>query len=105
MEDTNMNENFWDLSWGWYLLGFLFAPRVTIIILFNMYVTHGFEWRNYFVLFTIWWQYPLLHLTLWQKVVFDVLLVFFPRLLLGLLGYFYLFPDNYTDMLPVMRTD
>lgn len=92
-----MDHNIWNLNWFAYLLGFLFVPRITIILIFNNYVTKGFEWSNLLVGITIWWKYPLLNLSFWNKIGFSVLFALFPRLLLGIIGYQY-FPQNHGIM-------
>lgn len=93
------NLNFWDLSYILYILGFLFVPRLTLILIFNNYVTGSFEWRNLFVGLTIWWLYPALALGFWSKLGFTLFVGAFPRLLLGIIGYQYLGATNHIVMI------
>lgn len=90
--------NFWDLGYVWYIIGFLLVPRITAILIFNNYVTQGFEWYNILVGLTIFWMYPALALGVGSKILFSFLFAFFPRLLLGIIGYNYL-PDNHSLMI------
>jgi len=85
--------NFWDLHYILYLLGFLLLPRVTVIVIFSSYVTNGFVFGNLFLPITVWWMFPKLALSLWNKIFFDLFMVAFPRLLLGIIGCIYL-PNN-----------
>lgn len=91
--------NFWDLQYIWYILGFLFVPRLTMLFIFNNYVTAGFVWQNLFTAITIWWKYEILALGWLSKLSFSILLAFSPRLLLGIVGYIYLSPDNHIAMI------
>ena len=90
--------NFWELNYILYLLGFLFVPRIVIIVIFSSYVTKGFEWYNIFVGITIWWKYAALGFGFWSKLGFMMGCGLFPRLLLGIIGYNSL-PDNHTAMI------
>jgi hypothetical protein len=94
-----MELNFWDLNYVLYIAGFLFVPRLTMIFVFSNYVTDGFKWHNIFAGITIWWMYPLLGLGFWSKLIFMFFLGLFPRLLLGIVGYKYLSPDNHIPLI------
>ena len=90
--------DFWDLHYIWYILGFLLAPRITMIVIFSYYVTDGFRWYNLFVPITVFWKYPVLQLAVWMKLLFFVLFAAFPRVLLGITGIMFL-PENQTAMI------
>jgi hypothetical protein len=90
--------NFFDLNYIWYIIGFLFIPRITMIVVFSIYITNGFVWYNIFLPITIWWKYPLLALGFWKKLAFMIFYTAFPRLLLGIAGYLY-FPQNHGAMI------
>jgi hypothetical protein len=40
--------NFWGLGYVWYIIGFLFLLRITMIVIISTYVTSGFEWYKPF---------------------------------------------------------
>ena len=91
--------NFWELNYIAYILGFLFVPRITIVLIFKNYVTGSFDWSIFLVSLTIWWKFPGLALGGWSKLGFSLSMGLFPRLLLGIIGYNYLSPDNHFVML------
>ena len=88
-----MNSNFWDLHYVLYVIGFLVVPRITIFCVFSSYVTDGFAFRNMFLPITVWWMFPKLSLSFLNKAGFMILILAFPRLLLGIIGSIYL-PEN-----------
>jgi len=93
-----MSQSFWDLHYILYMIGFLLLPRLTVITLFSTYVTSGFEFKNLFLWITVWWMFPQLALSFWNKTAFVLLMAASPRLLLGIIGSIYL-PENRAFMI------
>ena len=91
--------NFWDLNYFFFILGFLFVPRITIMLIFSSYVTGGFGLNVLFVGLTIWWKFPALGLGFWSKFGFMFLFNLAPRILLAVIGYQYLSPVNHVAMI------
>jgi hypothetical protein len=92
-------QNFWDMSYLWYMIGFVFAPRLTVIMIIKNYVTGSFDYSTLLVGITIWWKFPALALGFGSKLGFTSFYCLFPRLLLGIIGYNYLSPGNHTAMI------
>jgi len=93
-----MNLNFWDLNFILYIIGFLLVPRLTLTLIFYYYVAHSFNWSLLFLPITIWWKFESLGLGFLSKLLFTGTLIFFPRLLLGVVGYIFLSPENHILM-------
>ena len=93
-----MDINFWNLNFILYIIGFLIVPRLTIVLIFYYYVAHSFNWSLLFLPITIWWKFESLGLGFLSKLLFAVSFAFFPRLLLGVIGYVYLSPEHHILM-------